>query len=283
MTVAVTFLILAAAVMHAIWNAFIKRAADKVAMATLIYGSGLIVAIPGIILFPFPLLEIWQLIFVHAFCHLIYKMALVAMYEEGDLSQVYPTTRGIAPLITTLLAIPIIGEVPNLQQIGSIIVICLGLLIFVFEPGTFSRKRIWPLVLSGVAGIALSIYTIADTIAIRLPEARFAFIAWIFLFDALTMFVLAYFRRGNRLAGLLVAEWKIGISCGIAAFLNFGIVLWALSITQIGHVVALRETSVVFAALIGTFFMKERFGNRRIIASIVIAGGIIVMHCAAAG
>ena len=167
--------------MHAIWNAFIKRAADKVAMATLLYGSGLIVAIPGIILFPFPLLEIWKLIFVHAFCHLIYKMALVAMYEEGDLSQVYPATRGIAPLITTLLAIPIIGEVPNLQQIGSIIVICLGLLIFVFEPGTFSRKRIWPLVLSGVAGIAMSIYTIADTIAIRLPEARFAFIGWIFL------------------------------------------------------------------------------------------------------
>ena len=183
------------------------------------------------------------------------------MYEEGDLSQVYPATRGIAPLITTLLAIPIIGEVPNLQQIGSIIVICLGLLIFVFEPGTFSRKRIWPLVLSGVAGIAM--------VYIPLPtQSRYAFLKPGlhsldgFLFDALTMFVLAYFRRGNRLAGLLLAEWKIGISCGIAAFLNFGIVLWALSITQIGHVVALRETSVVFAALIGTFFMKERFGNR---------------------
>ena len=75
MTSAVTFLVLAAAMMHAIWNAFTKRAADKVVMATLIYGSGLIVAIPGIILFPFPLLEIWKLIFVHAFCHLIYKMA----------------------------------------------------------------------------------------------------------------------------------------------------------------------------------------------------------------
>ena len=69
-------------------------------------------------------------------------MALVAMYEAGDLSQVYPTTGGIAPLITTLLAIPIIGEVPNMQQTGSIVVICRGLLIFVFEPGTFSRKRI---------------------------------------------------------------------------------------------------------------------------------------------
>ena len=71
MTVAVTFLVLAATVMHANWNAFTKRATDKVAMATLIYGSGLIVVVPGIILFPFALLEIWQLIFVHAFCHLI--------------------------------------------------------------------------------------------------------------------------------------------------------------------------------------------------------------------
>jgi len=85
-------------------------------------------------------------------------MALVAMCEEGYFSQVYSTTRGLAPLITTLLAIPIIGEVPNMHQIGSIIVICLGLLIFVFEPGTFSRKRIWPLVLSGVVGVAMRIY-----------------------------------------------------------------------------------------------------------------------------
>ena len=82
--------------MHASWNAFVKRAPDKVAMATLVYGAGLIVAIPGIFYFPLPNGEIWKLIAIHSGCHVIYKLALVAMYEEGDLSQVYPATRGIA-------------------------------------------------------------------------------------------------------------------------------------------------------------------------------------------
>ena len=170
-------------------------------MATLVYGAGLIVAIPGIFYFPLPNGEIWQLVAIHSGCHVIYKLALVAMYEEGDLSQVYPATRGIAPLITTLIAIPTIGDIPNSQQMAGISLISLGLLIFVFEPGVFTKKGSKPLLIAAVAGLMMSIYTIADAVAMRTPGFRFSFISWIFLFDALTMFVLAYWRRGRRLGG----------------------------------------------------------------------------------
>lgn len=264
--------------MHAVWNAYVKRAPDKVAMATLVYGAGLIVAIPGIFIFPLPTAEAWQLIAIHSACHVVYKLALIAMYEEGDLSQVYPATRGIAPLITTLIAIPTIGEIPNGPQVVGIGLVCLGLLVFVFEPGVFTRKGAKPLLIAGVAGLMMSIYTIADAVAMRDPTARYPFVAWVFLFDALTMFALAYWRRGARLGGLLAAQWKTGLACGVAAFVNFGIILWALSFAAVGNVAALRETSVVFAALIGTLFMGEAFGRRRVFAAAVITAGIIVMN-----
>lgn len=280
MNLSVTLLILLSAFMHASWNAFVKRAPDKVAMATLVYGAGLIVAIPGIFYFPLPNGEIWQLIAIHSGCHVIYKLALVAMYEEGDLSQVYPATRGIAPLITTLIAIPTIGDIPSAQQMAGISLISLGLLIFVFEPGVFTKKGSKPLLIAAVAGLMMSIYTIADAVAMRTPGFRFSFISWIFLFDALTMFALAYWRRGRRLGGLLADQWKIGLGCGVAAFLNFGIILWALSFATVGNVAALRETSVVFAAVIGIFFMSEAFGPRRVLAAAVITFGIISMNWA---
>lgn len=278
MTITATLLILSAAVMHAVWNAYVKRADDKVAMATLVYGAGLIVAIPGVLVFPLPGADVLKLIAIHSGCHVIYKLALIAMYEEGDLSQVYPATRGIAPLITTLIAIPTIGEVPSGPQMAGIGLVCLGLLVFVFEPGVFTRKGARPLLIAVVAGLMMSIYTITDAVAMRDPAARFPFISWIFLFDALTMFALAYWRRGARLGGLLAAEWKTGLACGVAAFVNFGIILWALSFAAVGNVAALRETSVVFAAVIGTMFMGESFGRRRVLAAAVIAAGIIVMN-----
>jgi uncharacterized membrane protein len=200
------------------------------------------------------------------------------MYEEGDLSQVYPATRGVAPLMTTLIAIPTIGEIPEGPQMVGIGIVCLGLLVFVFEPGVFTRKGSKPLVIAAVAGLMMSIYTIADAVAMRNAEYRFSFISWIFLFDALSMFVLAYWRRGRRLGALLADQWKIGLGCGFAAFLNFGVILWALSFAAVGNVAALRETSVVFAALIGAVFMGESFGPRRLVAASVIAIGIVVMN-----
>jgi len=264
--------------MHASWNAFVKRAPDKVAMATLVYGAGLVVAVPGVFYFPLPTGEIWAVIAIHCGCHVIYKLALIAMYEEGDLSQVYPATRGVAPLMTTLIAIPTIGEIPEGPQMVGIGIVCLGLLVFVFEPGVFTRKGSKPLVIAAVAGLMMSIYTIADAVAMRNAEYRFSFISWIFLFDALSMFVLAYWRRGRRLGALLADQWKIGLGCGFAAFLNFGVILWALSFAAVGNVAALRETSVVFAALIGAVFMGESFGPRRLVAASVIAIGIVVMN-----
>lgn len=277
-TLLVTALLLMAAFVHASWNAVIKGARDPVAMATLIYGTEAAVMLPALIYIgPLPS-SIWLLMAVHVVLHIIYKIVMIQMYQHGDLSQVYPVARGVAPLLVTALAIPAAGEIPSVPALAGIGLICIGLLSFALERGRLGEARTKPLVLAATAGLALSAYTVIDGLGVRTPGAALAYVVWMFVIDGATMFVIARIWRGQRLYGALQTHWKIGVPLGAISCINFCIVLWALSFAAMGAVAAIRETSVVFAALIGAFFMGESFGIRRIAASALIAAGIIVMN-----
>ena len=278
MTLGVTALLLLAALVHASWNAFIKGARDPVAMATTIYGTEAIFMLAAVPFVGVPPQSVWLLLTIHALLHIVYKIALVQMYIHGDLSQVYPVTRGIAPLLVTLLAIPVAHEVPGPYGLTGVGLVCLGLLIFALERQNLSRAGAKPLLLAATAGIVMSAYTVIDGLAVRTPGAALSFVVWMFIIDGTTMFVIARIWRGRQLYSALRVRWRWGVSLGLISTVNFCIVLWALRVAEMGSVTAVRETSVVFAALIGAIFMGEPFGARRIIAAIVIATGIIAMN-----
>lgn len=278
MTLLVTALLLLAALIHASWNAFIKGARDPVAMATLIYGTEAAIMLP-VLFFVGPLPQsVWLLTAVHVALHVVYKIALIAMFQHGDLSQVYPVARGVAPLLVTALAIPAAGEIPGAMALLGIGLICAGLLSFALERSAIGRARAKPLLLAATAGMALSAYTVVDGLGVRTPGAALSYAAWLFVLDGSTMFVIARIWRGPRLYTSLRLHWKTGAALGLISSTNFCIVLWALSFAAMGPVAAVRETSVVFAALIGAIFMGESFGLRRVAAAIVIAAGIVFMN-----
>ncbi|MPY76437.1 MAG: EamA family transporter [Alphaproteobacteria bacterium] len=278
MTLLVTALLLLAALIHASWNAFIKGARDPVAMATLIYGTEALIMLP-VLFFVGPLPQsVWLLTAVHVALHIVYKIALIAMFQHGDLSQVYPVARGVAPLLVTALAIPAAGEIPGAMALLGIGLICAGLLSFALERSAIGRARTKPLLLAATAGIALSAYTVIDGLGVRTPGAALSYAAWLFVLDGSTMFVIARIWRGPRLYTSLRLHWKTGTALGLISSSNFCIVLWALSFAAMGPVAAVRETSVVFAALIGAIFMGESFGIRRVAAAVVIAAGIVLMN-----
>lgn len=278
MTLLVTALLLLAALIHASWNAFIKGARDPVAMATLIYGTEAMIMLP-VLFFVGPLPQsVWPLTAVHVALHIVYKIALIAMFRHGDLSQVYPVARGVAPLLVTALAIPAAGEIPGAMALLGIGLICTGLLSFALERSAIGRARAKPLLLAATAGIALSAYTVVDGLGVRTPGAALSYAAWLFVLDGSAMFVIARIWRGPRLYTSLRLQWKTGASLGLISSTNFCIVLWALSFAAMGPVAAVRETSVVFAALIGAIFMGESFGLRRVAAAIIIAAGIVLMN-----
>lgn len=278
MTLLVTALLLLAALIHASWNAFIKGARDPVAMATLIYGTEALMMLPVLFFVGPPPQSVWLLTAVHVALHIVYKIALIAMFQHGDLSQVYPVARGVAPLLVTALAILAAGEIPGAMALLGIGLICAGLLSFALERSAIGRARAKPLLLAATAGIALSAYTVVDGLGVRTPGAALSYAAWLFVLDGSTMFVIARIWRGPRLYTSLRLHWKTGTALGLISSSNFCIVLWALSFAAMGPVAAVRETSVVFAALIGAVFMGESFGIRRVAAAIVIAAGIVLMN-----
>ena len=278
MTLGVTALLLLAALIHASWNAFIKGARDPVAMATAIYGTEALIMLPALFFVgPMPG-WMWLLMAVHVALHVVYKIALISMYLHGDLSQVYPVARGVAPLLVTLFAIPAVGEVPGMIALGGIGLICVGLLVFALERGALTKAGLKPLLLAATAGFVLSVYTVIDGIAVRVPDAALSYVAWLFVLDGLTMLIIGRVWRGERLYTAVRAVWKTGTALGVVSTINFCIVLWALSVAAMGPVAALRETSVVFAALIGAIFMGESFGPRRIAAATLIAAGIVLVN-----
>ena len=278
MTLLVTALLLLAAMIHASWNAFIKGARDPVAMATLIYGTEAAMMVPALFLVgPLPQ-SLWALMAVHVVLHIVYKIVLIRMYQHGDLSQVYPVARGVAPLLVTALAIPAADEIPSLPSLSGIGLICAGLLIFALERGRIGQARAKPLLFAATAGVVLSAYTVVDGLGVRTEGAAFSYVAWLFVLDGATMIVIARVWRGPYIYTALRDRWKTGVALGVISTFNFCIVLWALSFVAMGPVAAVRETSVVFAALIGALFMRESFGIRRISASVLIAAGIFVMN-----
>jgi drug/metabolite transporter (DMT)-like permease len=186
--------------------------------------------------------------------------------------------RGVAPLLVTALAIPAAGEIPSPSALSGVGLICAGLLVFALERGRIGQARAKPLLLAATAGVVLSAYTVVDGLGVRSGDAAFAYVAWLFVLDGATMIVIARIWRGAYIYTALRHRWKTGIALGVISTVNFCIVLWALSFVAMGPVAAIRETSVVFAALIGAFFMGESFGLRRISASILIAAGIFIMN-----
>lgn len=278
MTLLVTALLLVAALVHASWNAVVKGARDPVAMATCIYGTEALLMLP-LLIYAGPLPQsLWLLLAVHVALHVVYKIALITMYQHGDLSQVYPVARGVAPLLVTLLAIPAAGEIPKGAALVGIALISIGLLIFALERAAIGRARAKPLLLAATAGVALSAYTVIDGLGVRTPGAALSYVGWIFVLDGAAMIVIGRIWRGDALYTALRIHARTGVALGAISCVNFCIVLWALSLAAMGPVVAIRETSVVFAALIGAIFMGESFGIRRVAAAVLIAAGIVFMN-----
>lgn len=278
MAIEITLLLLFAALLHAVWNSMVKGADDNVAMATWVYcGSGLLLAPALLVLPPLPAWG-WVLVAGHFALHMIYKVLLVQMYRLGDFSLVFPVARGSAPALITLIAIPAAGELPSPMAALGIGVVCLGLVAFAIEPGALRRTAAVPMLLALGAGVVLSAYTVVDALGVRLEGAGLTYFAALFVVDGLGMAVLGLYWRRRALWPLMAASWKVGATASLLSIANFGIVLWVMSFNPIGPVAAVRETSIVMAALIGAIVFKESFGPRRVVAACVILAGIALIN-----
>ena len=270
-------LVLLAALLHASWNALVKASGDPLINVAIVTATGGIVAIPAVVLFPFPGPETWPWLALSAVIHYAYQLSLVRMYQLGDLSQVYPIARGLAPLGVGLLAAIGAGEsLAPLQILGlGLASASIMALSGLGSRGPSSRSAVgMALVTAGLIGL----YTFSDGRGVRSVENPLFFIGWSFVLGSVPMVLTTILVR-RRDGWSVVREGGLqAVGGGIMATVGYGIVLWAMSRTTMASVASLRESSVLFAALLGTRLLGEPFGRRRTIASFVLVAGLILIQ-----
>ncbi|WP_171174611.1 DMT family transporter [Ruegeria sp. HKCCD8929] len=278
MTFFVIAIILSAALLHAVWNAIVKTAADRTTTLGLVAFGHVIPAGIMVILLPLPSAESFPYILLSTVVHFGYYFMLGKAYQHGDLSVVYPIARGIVPALVSLWAMVLVGEVLPWQAWGGIALIALGI-----------QLSSWKALRSGVGRVALgfalgtgfciSIYSVVDGIGVRLSGNTLSYWAWgAFLHLFIAGFV--GIRKRAVLAQLPAKVWMTGIVGGLVSMTAYGLVLYAKNFAPLGAVSALRETSVIFAALIGFIFLKEGNWMRRLGAAVLMALGVALIGMA---
>jgi len=275
MPLAVTLLVLGAALLHASWNAIVRSGDDKLLDTTaMTLGAGVLAAL-CLPFLPLPARASWPWLAASVVLHAAYFWALISAYRHGDLSTVYPLMRGLAPLLTTGAAFVFIGEVPGRYGVAGIALISAGILLPVLIGRHGNRRaQAWAVANAGI----IAAYSVVDGLGARASGNAASYVLWIFFFDAFPLTALAIARRGMGPVGAALLRWRpavIGASCTIG---SYGIVLWAMTVAPVAAVAALRETSVIFAALIGAWLLKEPFGPLRIAGAGLVAAGVLLLR-----
>lgn len=266
MTTGVFAMVLGAAVLHAAWNALVKANADRLVMIAIMMMSQVAVALVVVPFVALPTLESWPYIWASTALNTAYCIFLISAYRYGDLSHVYPISRGSAPLIIVVITIAVVGETLTRQEGLSVVLIGLGIMSLALTRGAAGLKEPKAILYALGTGAFIAGYTIVDGLGARLAESANSYTFWVHLFNGIPIALLAiYLRRGQVLVSFKRA-WKVGVLGGMISLLAYWIVIWAMTQAPIALVSAVRETSMVFAVLIGVFVLKERLDLARLVS-----------------
>lgn len=262
--------------MHASWNALVKSGGTPEFSIAAYRGAGMlcILALPFV---PLPDPASWWLIAASVAVHNLYYLTLAKAYRSGDLSQVYPLFRGLAPVLVAFGAWVFVGETLSVGGLVGIAVISLGLMslaVFGRSKGQITSVALgWGVITS----VFIAMYTVIDGYGVRQSGNALSYILWLFAFEAVPIVIwLLLKRRAEWFTYLRESAGSIAVG-GVISGAAYGLVIYAMSIGAIAVVSSLRETSVIFAALIGAFFLNEPFGKQRIIAASLVAFGIVLL------
>lgn len=275
MTLTVFAVLLFAALLHASWNAIVKAGTDKLYSAISVTGSAALIAL---ILMPFspqPSVESAPWLALSCALQVVYTVLVAKTYQVSDMSQTYPLMRGTAPLLVALISLCLPGEtLSGLAWVG-IGVICLSILTMALNGRAGSRQGIK---LALINACFIAGYTLVDGTGVRLSDSALGYTLWTFFLNGMCLFSWAMLARRHEASRYLQLHWKKGLFGGLGTMGSYGLALWAMTQAPIAVVAALRETSILFGALIAFVFLKERVTPLRIVAALGIAVGAILLR-----
>lgn len=274
-----TALILSSALLHAVVNTLIKISGDGLITRGGMNAVACIVAAPFLLAVPPPGPDLWPLLVLSVMIHALYPFFLVQAYRTGDLSSVFPLARGSAPLLVALFTVIALEQRPSTVSLIGIVLVSLSVASFAFARGlTPSKTHARSMALAFATGLIIAVYTVVDAAGLRLASTPFAYIVWLFVLDGAFVSLLVVLARRRAVLPFIAGHWRATLAAGILGVLTYGLALLALAMGPVADIAALRETSIVFAALLGTYVLGEPFGRKRVNAALAAAAGIALMY-----
>jgi len=275
MSVFVFLSVLAAAVLHAGWNALLKLGDSRYATMLVLSGcqAALGAAIAATVAWPVP--EAWPWIVASGVIHAAYQLFLVYAYDHGDLSRVYPLARGSAPMITLVVGALWLGEAISGSETAGILLLGAGILWL--ARGIWSggeSLRMLPYALG--SAVATASYTIVDGIGARTAQGAPAYLAWVFVITGLLFATILISLKGRACLPRAASTWGKGGLAAVASYASYAVAVWAMTVAPIALVAALRETSILFAVLMGWLIFGERMTPAKGLSVALIVAGVVM-------
>ncbi len=279
MSTAVFLAVLAAAAMHAAWNAMLKVRGDRFVSVSLMSIGMAVTALPFVPFVSVPRGETWGWIAASLVFHTGYKYFLSRAYDTGDLALAYPLARGSAPLLATIGGAMLLAEVPGAVAIAGIVLLSCGVFLMSFRGSrALGAYDGWSVFFALVTSVFIAGYTLTDGSGARSAADATSYAVWLFLCEGLWSLAFCIALRGPRSVGIMLGEWKVGLVGGFLSAVAYWIAMWAMTKAPIATVAALRETSILFAMALSTLMLGEKLTRWRIVAGLLIVGGVIALR-----
>ena len=277
MPLTVFFAVIFAAVLHAVWNAMLKNEKDKYLGASALVFGQVPASIIIIFFIPAPTVESIPYIFLSGILHTGYLWFLLSAYRFGDYTKVYPIARGSAPIFVSIVSLIFFAVVLSNFELLGIVVICLGILSLSFQNSTgFANHK--TIIYALITGSFIMGYSITDGYGARISASILSYMGWSFILNAFLFSILLNFMKQSGIIARVAKDGKfIFFVGGTISYLAYAIVVWGFTQAPIPIVTALREISIVFALLIGTLFLKEKFTYLKTTAVLTIFFGVVLL------
>ena len=278
MTLSVNFifiLILVSALCHAVWSAIIKSSKNPLSLMGITSVLEVTIFLPLTFTVPFPTLEVWYFLIATVIIHVFYRLNVIYSYRYGDLSYIYPISRGSSCLFVAIISILFLSSDISFAGFVGILIVCIGLFLISYSKNLSFNFRGFALAIS--TAILITAYTLVDGVGVRLSENGFSYIYWLFTLNGIPLLIIGLISK-DGLRKRETYTFRSGIAAGVFATSSYAIVVWSMQFIEIAYVSSIREISIVFAAIIGMLFLFEKNAKSRIIPSILIVSGISVVY-----
>jgi len=267
-------------VLHAVWNAVIKSGHDKhLGMTALVLGHAPIALVVAVIA-PAPDPASWPFLLTGIGLHVGYQLFLLTSYRFGDLTQVYPIARGTAPMLVAGVSVVFLGVALSGSEILAIMMIAIGVMSLSLVRQHDGLRNSRAAALAFVTGCFIAGYSLNDGLGARQAGTALGFYAWLSVANAIVFSLIMAVAKPGLIRRIHIEALPALLLGGSASYVAYGLVIWAFTQAPIALVTALRESSIIFALLIGVFFLKERLDLAKVVSTIITLSGAILLRFA---